>query len=131
VLGRGEVMRRARIGAAVCLSVALTSACGAHHASQRRSYSVADVKRAFAGEGLPLRSRPKRLGGVLLVLVPKGMSARVFQVMIIKRGGTLDVSVGVGRGAKLINVRNIVVAYDPTAAAAGKVKAAIRRLSQM
>ena len=107
------------------------SACGARHAAERRSYSVEDVKGAFAAEGLPLRSRSKRLVGVLLVLVPKGMSARVFQVMIIKRGATLDVSVAAGRGAKLINIRNIVVVYDPSTAAAARVRAAIRRLRQM
>ena len=124
---------RARIGVAVCLSVALTSAsaCGARHAPQGRSYSVEDVKRAFAAEGLPLRSPSKRFGGTLLVLAPKSLSGRVFQVMIIKRGATLDVSVGAARGAKLINVRNVVVAYDPSAAAAPRVNAAIRRLRRM
>jgi hypothetical protein len=82
-------------------------------------------------KALPLRSRSKRLAAVLLVLAPKGMSARVFQVMIIKRGATLDVSVAAGRGAKLINVRNLVVVYDPSAAATARVRAAIRRLRRM
>jgi hypothetical protein len=126
-------MSRTRIGAAVCLSVALASAsaCAARHAAERRSYSIEDVKPALAAEGFPLRSRSERLAGVLLVLVPKGMSARVFQVMIIKRGATLDVTVAAGRGAKLINVRNIVVVYDPSAGAAVRVRAAIRRLRRM
>jgi hypothetical protein len=51
--------------------------------------------------------------------------------MIIKRGATLDVTVAAGRGANLINVRNIVVVYDPSAAAAVRVRAAIRRLRGM
>jgi hypothetical protein len=116
--------------------VAIAAGCGRKHAlgqpalrKARPAYSVADVKRAFAAEGLPLtlesryrgifdlRPTDMNLFGMFAVTVwpPRSEASGPRLVLIMS-------------GHRTISARNVVVDYAPTSAKAASIRSATARL---
>jgi hypothetical protein len=119
-----------RIGVAICLVLAVVNVtgCGSRSALGKSGYSVADVSRAFGAEGLPLRSLG-RVGGAL-AFVGRDPRTKGFSILLFPRHkrATLDVTVSAADKQRLKRLDNVVIAFDPTAAIAARVRAAIERL---
>jgi len=114
------------------MAATATGCAGKHSAGttpttpEARSYSVADVKRTFAAQGLPLMTVGQE-GGVV-VLMGSGDTGD-FSVLVwppMQVFGPLGVVVQLHQ--RLVRIGNIAVTYAPASASAIRVRAAIFRL---
>ena len=94
-----------------------------------RGFTVAEVKKAFAAEGLPLNVDYREEGTVFLshstFILPVGDVEVTVHPPNMPRGTILAVIV---QGHKIASARNVVVDFDPRLSSATKARTALARL---
>jgi hypothetical protein len=94
-----------------------------------RGFTLAEVRRAFAAEGVPLKV-DYRAGGTIFLshssfILPVGDVEVTVHPRDMPRGPLLVVVV---QGHKVVSARNVFVDFDPRSSSATKARAALARL---
>jgi hypothetical protein len=116
-------------GTAICIGLVLaaTSGCASGEGRAENGYSTEAVKRIFAAEGLPLKEAART--GATLLLVGKSASDNAFTVFLWPTTQKQEeIGVKAHRHDRVVFVRNVVVAFSPSAVEAQQVEAAIAHL---
>jgi hypothetical protein len=121
--------------AASFLAIGALGGCAHRHTVLRsvapapRGFTVAEVRQAFAAEGLPLKLNSREGGTVFLSRssfdLPVGDVGVIVHPPHMSPGALLVVVV---QSESVVRMRNVIVDYDPRSSSAKKARAALARL---
>ena len=94
------------------------------------SYTRADVARAFAAEGLPLTAPFPPQGGTIVLVPQDSKLVGRFSVMVYPPSPVAK-GIRVPVGHRVVEIKNVLIAYAPRGRPASAVRAAIARLRRM
>jgi hypothetical protein len=134
-LGLGKLIRRRVVVAVGAFVLVALPACGSNHELHRTTYSVADVRQAFAQHGVTLREslwwkRQHKKERLALLLPPNGAATPIDVVWVDVSESFAKLSAAqLNRtGTRDSQIRNVEVMWEPADGFSAPVRAAIADL---